>query len=223
MGRRTRPLTADAIDSLAVIVVAAGLAITAARSWRGTHSPADAAGVLAMVFAGYLLADALTGFVHWFCDTFFDVSTPLIGPGLIAPFREHHDNPLLMTQHGFLELTGSSFRGLAPLLLLFVWQGSASIFLNAFVFALSAGAAATNVLHRWAHDGNPPAAVRILHDAGVVLTPARHAKHHAPPYAAAYCVTSGWLNPVFERLRLWTRAEALFVAAGLPVSRGDRV
>lgn len=125
-----------------------------------------------------------------------------------------------MTEHGFLELTGSSFRGLAPLLLVFVWHGSGSIALNAFVSALAAGAAATNLLHRWAHETNPPAIVRVLHGTGMVLTPRRHARHHAPPYAAAYCVTSGWLNPLCERLRLWTRAEAALAAIGLPVSRG---
>jgi ubiquitin-conjugating enzyme E2 variant len=89
------------------------------------------------------------------------------------------------------------------------------------VFAVAAGGAATNLLHRWAHDPDPPAIARILHRAGIVLTPARHANHHAPPYAAAYCVTSGWLNPLFERLRLWTHAEAALVAIGLPLSRDD--
>jgi ubiquitin-conjugating enzyme E2 variant len=96
-----------------------------------------------------------------------------------------------------------------------------SIGLDAFVLAVAGGGAATNLLHRWAHDPNPPAVARALHRLGIVLTPARHANHHAPPYAAAYCVTSGWLNPLFERLRVWTRAEAVLIAIGLPVSRGD--
>ena len=211
---------ARALDSLAVLTVAAALAVPAARIWRGAQTPAEVLLVLAMLAAGYLLADALTGVVHWFCDTFFEISTPVIGPGLIAPFREHHYDPLLMTQHGFLELTGSSFRALAPLLLLFAWLGSSSIGLNAFVFALAAGAAATNLLHRWAHEANPPAIAKVLQATGAVLTPERHARHHAPPYAAAYCVTSGWLNPVFERLRFWTRAEAALIAMGLPITRG---
>jgi hypothetical protein len=214
-----RPLSASALDALAVLVVAAALAVLAGRIGRGVQSPSDWLIVLAMLAAGYLLADAVTGLVHWFCDTFFDVSTPVIGPGLIAPFREHHHDPLLMTQHGFLELTGSSFRGLAPLLAFYVWQGSGSIGLDAFVFSVSAGAAGTNLLHRWAHEPNPPGIARVLHRAGLVLTPARHARHHAPPYEAAYCVTSGWLNPLFERLGVWTRAEAALVAMGLPRRR----
>jgi ubiquitin-conjugating enzyme E2 variant len=166
------------------------------------------------------MADFLTGFVHWFCDTFFDETTPLIGPGLIAPFREHHRDPLLMTRHGFLELTGSSFRGLAPVLMMFLWLGaSLPAAAQAFAFALATGAVATNLLHRWAHDPDAPAVARALQSTGLVLTPQRHARHHAPPYDAAYCVTSGWLNPICEKLKIWMRAKAAFAAAGLPVSR----
>ena len=73
----------------------------------------------------------------------------------------------------------------------------------------------TNLLHRWAHDPSPPAIARGLQRLGVVLTPERHARHHAPPYAAAYCVTSGWMNPLCERLKVWTRAEAVLVALGV--------
>jgi hypothetical protein len=218
--RRTR--TTDVVDSIAVAVVLAALVVLALGVWGGTATPDAAVAVLLATALGYLLADLLTGFVHWFCDTFFDEATPLIGPGLIAPFREHHRDPMLMTRHGFLELTGSSFRGLAPLLGLFVWlSGSLAAPVNAFVLALAAGAVATNLLHRWAHDPSPPAAARILQRLGIVLTPGHHARHHQPPYAAAYCVTSGWMNPLCERLKLWTRAEKAFVALGLPVNGAD--
>jgi plasmanylethanolamine desaturase len=218
MARRTQ--TTDVLDLLAVAVVTAALAVLALRVWSGIHSLAGAVRVAVILAAGYLLADLLTGLVHWFCDTFFDETTPIIGPGLIAPFREHHRDPLLMTRHGFLELTGSSFRGLAPLLALFVWRGDlVPTFANAFVLALSAGAVSTNLLHRWAHDPAAPPIARSLQRLGIVLTPERHARHHAPPYAAAYCVTTGWMNPLCERLKIWSRAEAVLVAIGVPASR----
>src|SRR6187549_974018 len=149
MTRRTQ--TTDVLDLLAVAVVTALLGVLALRVWSEIHSPVEAARAAVILAAGYLVADLLTGLVHWFCDTFFDETTPIIGPGLIAPFREHHRDPLLMTRHTFLELTGSSFRGLAPLLALFVWRGDmVPAFANAFVFALSVGAVSTNLLHRWA-------------------------------------------------------------------------
>lgn len=218
-----RTKSASAIDAIAVGMVTAALAILARRLWLGAGSIADAVMILVMLAAGYLLADLLTGFVHWFCDTFFDETTPALGPGLIGPFREHHRDPLLMTRHSFLELTGSSFRAMTPLLVLFVWRGAQlPLAVAAFGFALATGAVATNLLHRWAHDPAPPAFARVLHRLGVVLTPSRHARHHAPPYAAGYCVTTGWMNPLCERLGIWRHAEAALVALGLPVSRDDR-
>jgi Lipid desaturase domain len=215
--RHARSQTTGLINLLAVAAVTAALGVVALRAWRGIQAPSDAVVALLSMAAGYLLADLLTGFVHWFCDTFFDERTPIIGPGLIAPFREHHRSPLLMTQHGFLELTGSSFCGLAPLLALVVWLGgSFAAPVNAFVLALSAGAVGTNLLHRWAHEPSPSAFTRTLQRTGLVLTPERHARHHRPPYAAGYCVTSGWMNPICERLNIWTRAEAAFTALGFP-------
>ena len=223
-GVAPRTQTTEAVDLVAIAAVTAALAILAVRVWRAVDdTPSGALSVVLMLAAGYLLADLLTGFVHWFCDTFFDETTPIIGPAVIAPFREHHRDPLLMTRHGFLELTGSSFRCFAPLLALYVWLGDwmpASA--NAFVFALATGAVATNLLHRWAHDPAPPAMARLLQRAGLVLTPGRHARHHQPPYAAAYCVTSGWMNPLCERLKLWTRAQSAFAALGFPVSDTDQ-
>jgi hypothetical protein len=211
------------VDGIAVALVTAGLAVLAYRIGRDSASLGDVLAVGAMLAAGYVMADFLTGFVHWFCDTFFDEHTPVIGAGLIAPFREHHEDPLLMTKHGFLELTGSSFRGLAPVLALFIWLGDAlPAWVQAFVFALGSGAVATNLLHRWAHEPAPPAFARVLQRLGLVLTPERHARHHAPPYAAAYCVTTGWMNPLCERLGVWTRAEALLLVLGVPSAAAQR-
>jgi ubiquitin-conjugating enzyme E2 variant len=92
---------------------------------------------------------------------------------------------------------------------------------DAFVVSLVSGAVVTNLLHRWAHDPDPPLIARLLHATGLVLTPERHVRHHAPPYAAAYCVTSGWLNPICDRLRVWTRAEAALVALGVRLRSDD--
>ena len=54
--------------------------------------------VLPALFVGYLLADFITGTIHWFCDTFFDEETPVIGNFIIYSFREHHSYPLLITK-----------------------------------------------------------------------------------------------------------------------------
>jgi ubiquitin-conjugating enzyme E2 variant len=178
--------------------------------------PLAGAGAVAFLLAavtGYLLADFLSGLVPWFCDRFLEEDTPLIGRVLIHPFREHHRDPLAMTRHGFLELTGNSCLGLAPVLAL-AWRWPAGAWLDALVLSLAAGVVLTNLLHKWAHA--PAAPVRWLQRRGLVLAPAAHAAHHQPGYAGAYCVTTGWMNAPADRFRVFDGLGHGLAALGLP-------
>ena len=65
---------------------------------------------------GYLCADVLSGAAHWFCDTFFDEETPIIGEVLIRPFRDHHIHPQRITQYRFIEQDTTNFFIMIPLL-----------------------------------------------------------------------------------------------------------
>jgi ubiquitin-conjugating enzyme E2 variant len=180
--------------------------------------PLDGAGMLAFLLAavgGYLLADLASGLVHWFCDRFFEEDTPLIGRVLIHPFREHHRDPLAMTRHGFLELTGNSCLGLLPVLAL-AGRWPAGPWLDALVLSLAAGVVLSNLLHKWAHASAAPAPVRWLQRRRLVLAPAAHAAHHRPGYAGAYCVTTGWMNAPADRLRVFDGLGHGLAALGLP-------
>ena len=64
--------------------------------------------VVAAVFAGYVGADFASGFVHWMGDTWGTFKTPLLGPVLIRPFREHHSDPEAITRHDFVETNGAN-------------------------------------------------------------------------------------------------------------------
>jgi ubiquitin-conjugating enzyme E2 variant len=57
---------------------------------------------------GVLMADFASGTVHWIGDRYFREDTPLIGPLLIEPFREHHRDPRGITTHGLIELHGNT-------------------------------------------------------------------------------------------------------------------
>ncbi len=199
-------------------VVATGvlLALLAPFAYRAAAAVPDghASAVVAATLAGVLVSDLATGCLHWLADTFFRADTPLIGRAVVEPFREHHRDPLAMTRRSFLRVSSSNVVATAALLAaLWLWRGIAapppSAFGDAFVTSLACAFWLTNQFHTWAHLPRVPRAVAWLQGAGLILSPARHARHHAAPGDRAFCVTTGWLNPVLDRLGAFTVAERL--------------
>ena len=153
------------------------------------------------VVLGYLGADLASGLVHWFCDNFFEEDSPLIGPLLIYPFREHHRDPEGMTRHGFLELTGNSCLAMIPALAAAAWwRDSLGAFSEATVVFLCLALFATNQFHKWAHSPTVPAVVLALQRCGVILSPAHHRRHHEQGHSGAYCITNGWMSRSLDYL-----------------------
>jgi plasmanylethanolamine desaturase len=208
---------AIAIASVLWLVLAARL--SRAGVWSATFWSLTALGAA----AGYLAGDLMSGIVHWFCDTFFEEDTPLIGRVLIHPFREHHRDPLAMTRHGFAEIAGNSCLALAPLLAAVAALPAPTAARPAWLAAYAAllvftvVAVVTNQLHKWAHTDAVPAFVVRLQGGGLILHPVRHAAHHRTQ-AEAYCVATGWLNPPLDRLGFFPRVERALAALGLPMS-----
>jgi len=167
---------------------------------------------------GYLFADFASGLAHWFCDTFFEEDTPVVGRLLIYPFRDHHRDPRAMTRHDVLELTGNSCLGMVP-----VHAGALTwapgLFVEAWLLVFGLALFATNLFHRWAHAARAPRAVLWLQARGLVLAPGPHAVHHTPPNRAAYCVTSGWANRWTDRFGVFERLERALVALGVPATK----
>ena len=199
-------------------VAACLLAWSIALAWVGPawlRSASESVGLagllLAGIVVGYLLADLASGTVHWLADRYFDPSTPILGPALIAPFREHHEDPLAMTRHDFFETSGNN--GLATIPLAgFVAaagppDGAIAVLLTSALASLGLFVFATNQFHRWAHAHHPPRFARALQRRGLILSPTHHARHHRGRNDRAYCVTSGWLNPLLDRIGFFARIE----------------
>ncbi len=161
----------------------------------------------------HLAADVATGCVHWFCDTFFRDETPLLGSLVIRPFREHHRDPLAITRHGFLERNGNNaligVPAAAGLLALTgpAAEEPAAAVLLAFGLAVTLAGVATNQIHCWAHAPRVPRAVVWLQRCRLILPPAHHARHHGPAHRGAYCVTSGWMDPLLDGARVFEGLE----------------
>lgn len=215
-----------AIDRAAVLIFGFAYAIALARLGGpliraigdALATPGIAAGTVAGAFAGYLLADFVAGAVHWIADRHFDPESPAIGPMLIAPFRAHHDDPLSITRHDFFEVLGNNALVAIPAAVALTWAPAPSGALGHFAVALAlAGllaAVLTNLFHAWAHDPKPPPVARWLQARGLVLTAARHARHHRGAHDRAYCVTSGWLNPLLDATRFFARLDACIARLG---------
>lgn len=179
--------------------------------------------MFAGAFVGYLVADVMSGIVHWFCDTFFHDDTPLIGRAFIHPFREHHADPLAITRHGFFEVNGNNCLAMLPVISMVLVLGQPgpgqavpALFWQSLALSFALATFATNQFHKWAHQRRPVAPVRWLQASGLVLSPAHHRRHHAEPYRQAFCITAGWLDPLLDRTRVFERIEhaVRHVAAG---------
>ena len=112
-----RPVWQASFEFLLIIATSV-LAMALARDVLHASSELDGSWILLVaLLLGVLCADFATGTVHWFCDSFFAADTPVVGRVLVAPFREHHVDPLSITRHGLLELHGNSCIPLIALLL----------------------------------------------------------------------------------------------------------
>ena len=203
------------IVKAAVLVLTLGLfALLGIRLAGGAlSSPATLPLVALGVLVGYLAADLLSGTVHWFCDTFFAEDTPLIGPTVIRPFRDHHRHPEAITGYRFLEQDGTNY----CILILPLWlavsadpAGGSLLRLAGLsaLWGLALGSLGTNLFHKWAHTGGAPGVVRWLQRRRLILSPESHAVHHRS-YTGGYCVTNGWMNPLLDRLDAFGRVERL--------------
>jgi ubiquitin-conjugating enzyme E2 variant len=181
------------------------------------------------VLLGVLASDFMSGFLHWLFDTFFEITTPVIGPHLVGPFREHHRDPLAMTRHHLLESAGNSCLAWLPAMALVWWFGPwpgaatfGGVFFYWFVASFAFFLTASNQFHSWAHDAKMKGWVRRIQALGLLVSPEHHAPHHVAPHRVRYCTTTGWVNYVTDRFGVFEYLEKVFVALGFPCkSRGS--
>jgi hypothetical protein len=162
----------------------------------------------------WILADFVSGVVHWFADTYGADDTPLFGPWLIKPFRQHHLFPRDICTHDLVLTIGNSCTVAMPfqagIFYLLISDEDVSVTKAAlsFVFNLFAMAmVATNVLHKWAHAEKTNRVIAFLQRSRLFLSPAHHDVHHTKPFDSYYCITNGWLNPLLERIGFFRRLD----------------
>jgi Lipid desaturase domain len=183
-----------------------------------------------MIILAYLVADFLSGFVHFLADNFGSYDTPILGPNFIQPFREHHVDPKGIVGNDFVDANGNNSLATLPFMI-FVWivvpleTWYYGYLFGTFFLFLCLAAFMTNQFHKWAHMDTPPAFVGWMQARGVILSREHHDIHHESPYDTYYCITAGFWNPLLDRLRFYERTERLIrrsVPGTDPMLRSER-
>lgn len=165
---------------------------------------------LSSIVLGLVAADAASGLVHWAADTWGSVRWPILGPTLIRGFREHHVDQKAITRHDFIEANGATALIIIPWLILCTYlvptQPVFFLIWNTFLW-LCAWSLMTNQFHKWAHVENLPKYIQIFQKTGLIISVKHHQLHHRGAHTSHYCITTGWLNALTDKLSIFRGLE----------------
>jgi len=191
---------------------------------------ANAIFIVLSAIAGICSADMVSGLVHWAADTWGTVEFPVLGPGLLRPFREHHIDPTSICRHDFIETNGDCFSACVLPLCYSVYkfftytpeQIAETYNVEMYVFFLACFVTMTNEFHKWSHTYfGLPKWITTLQDYHIILPRIHHRQHHVSPHEVNYCITTGWLNPPLEAIDFWRKFERLITATTGAIPRSD--
>jgi len=168
--------------------------------------------VVLALLTSMVAADFFSGMVHWACDTWGTVETPVFS-AFIRSFREHHVDPMAITRHDYIEANGDTCLLTIPVLILLSlvkinFAHTGELFIFTFLAGAAFWVAITNQIHKWSHTLRPPSYVQFLQDSNFILSRKVHNIHHQQPFDRYYCITTGWLNPIFNSVNYWGTMEA---------------
>lgn len=168
---------------------------------------------------GWLIADLLSGIVHWLEDRVLWVGMPLISKSVVEPNRLHHELPRSFLDQTVWQRSGTTWATTAVLAAIWLWlAGFSFIWLGAL-----AGGLLVNEIHAMAHRGNETTGFpRVLQQIGIIQSPAHHAGHHGRAMDSRYCILTDMLNPLLDWTGFWPALEKTLTAIGLEPNRGTK-
>ena len=163
--------------------------------------------IVAGVVAAWLMADFISGVVHWWEDRYGVEEWPIVGPLIVTPNVRHHAEPHEFLRGNIVSRNWTTFIPAIAFAAAALWAGSPWLALvGAFV-------SVANEVHAWAHQkcSRPIRAMQLL---GVIQSQEQHSAHHRRPFDRNYCVMTDWANPVLSAVHFWPAAERVVARFG---------
>lgn len=159
------------------------------------------------IVAVVLLADFVSGLVHWAEDSYGSETTPILGRWIVAPNVLHHRDASAFVGNNWLE-SSWDLACVGVLVLAGAWLAGVLSW-HVWLFVLLGANA--NQIHKWNHMNRTcvPAPVRWLRACGLLQSPRHHAGHHRGEKNTRYCVITGAVNPALDALGFWRLLERL--------------
>lgn len=165
--------------------------------------------ILFQIFIAWLLADFITGLVHWFEDKYLDHNKTLNFLTSIAEDNDlHHKKPTAMTQSSGWTNMKSGFVVGTPVAFV-LWLLGAPLWLWLACFFAGFG----NLIHRWSHIPNRKLhwSIRLMQWTGLFISHEHHDSHHRsmnkliPKHLSGYrfCPMTDLVNPVLDKIKFW--------------------
>lgn len=157
----------------------------------------------------FLIADFITGLIHWIEDTY---ATPSWLLNIGIDNINHHKHPQWMVTMGnFLSRN------------LITFSISAIIFIITIILHLpfypclfiAIFGALGNEVHSWNHRSKNIAIIEFLQDTAIIQTRHQHSMHHKKPYNKAYCTLGNINNAILDRIRFWRILEYILSIFGI--------
>ena len=165
--------------------------------------------------AVWLLADFVSGVVHWAEDSYGTEYTPVIGRWIVRPNLLHHRDASAFVDKSWLASSWDLAAVGVAVLAIAGLAGALTWHVGLFVL-LGANA---NQFHKWNHmrHSRVPLAIRVLQRMRLLQSSRHHAQHHRGTKDSHYCVITEVLNPVLDGLGFWRALEkALAPVLGPP-------
>lgn len=172
------------------------------------------------ILPAWLLADFLTGFVHWFEDRYMNMHSLNFLQSIADDNDEHHRKPTAMLQSsGWVNMQSGAAVGWPVAFVLWMIGMPTIVWLVPFFAAFG------NLVHRWSHTPRRqlPRWIRMMQESGLFISHEHHDRHHRsmkrliPKHIAGYkfCPMTDWVNPVVDGLGVWKVLERFFRLFGL--------